>query len=60
MVDWVATGWVVRVSSPGGGDFFSTHFQTDSGAHPAIRIIGTASLFWGYSGWGVGLTAHPV
>jgi hypothetical protein len=46
--------WGVRNS------LFSTPFQTDPGAHPASRTMGTGSLSRGISCRGVALTSYPL
>jgi hypothetical protein len=42
-VQRLATGWTVRGSNPGEGEFFA-HVQTDLGAHPASCTMGTGSF----------------
>jgi hypothetical protein len=39
----MTTGWTVRGSNPGGGEFFA-HVQTGPGAHPASCAMGTGSF----------------
>ena len=43
-VQYLATGWAVRGSNPGGGAKFSAPVQTGPGVHPASCIMNTGSF----------------
>jgi hypothetical protein len=43
-IQWLATGWTVRGSNPGGGARFSAPVHTVAGAHPASYTMDTGSF----------------